>query len=188
MSRATIQTLCTEVIRCMAHMQERGEFPIDTCPADLKAYAMELLGDREGRITGLQADRDAWLAANPGSFIEPNDPRSAGRWAMAFPDEADELAELLEQQSGPKTIVLHVVVSSFKGDPPHIYTLQYGTAGEPILAFFDEVCAVHPGADVDYFNLEVDAAQSSEDIQTFINLLAESGEYAPIKHREGSAS
>lgn len=188
MSRADIRTLCAEVIRCMAHLQERGEFPIDTCPADLKAYAMEILGDREGRIVGLQADRDAWLFANPGSFIEPKDPRNASRWAMVFPDEADELAELLEQQTGPKTTILHVVVSRFKGDPPHVYTLQYGVAVEPILAFFDKVCAAHLDADVDYFNLEVDAAQSSEDIQTFTNLLAESGEYAPIKRREGSAS
>lgn len=49
------------------------------------------------RIDELKEERDDWLEENPGSFLHLNDPRNGGRWAMACPDEADELAELLEQ-------------------------------------------------------------------------------------------
>lgn len=46
------------------------------------------------RLEELRDARTTWLEDNPGSFIEPNDPRNAGRWAMANPDESEELAEL----------------------------------------------------------------------------------------------
>lgn len=49
------------------------------------------------RIDELKEERAEWLEENPGSFLHLNDPRNGGRWAMACPDEADELAELLEQ-------------------------------------------------------------------------------------------
>lgn len=49
------------------------------------------------RIDEIKDERDEWLESNPGSFLHLNDPRNGGRWAMACPDEADELAELLEQ-------------------------------------------------------------------------------------------
>lgn len=34
--------LASEVVRCMESMISTGEFPEDTCPADLLAYALEL--------------------------------------------------------------------------------------------------------------------------------------------------
>lgn len=46
------------------------------------------------RLEELRDERKDWLKANPGSFIEPNDPRDGARWAMAFPDESDELSDL----------------------------------------------------------------------------------------------
>lgn len=48
------------------------------------------------RLEELREERKDWFSENPGSFIEPNDPRTAGRWCMACPDEAEELAELEE--------------------------------------------------------------------------------------------
>lgn len=48
------------------------------------------------RLEELRDERSDWLAENPGRFIEPNDPRDGARWALAFPDEAEELAELSE--------------------------------------------------------------------------------------------
>lgn len=49
------------------------------------------------RLEELRDERATWLEENPGNFLHLNDPRNGGRWAMACPDEADELAELLEQ-------------------------------------------------------------------------------------------
>jgi len=64
-----------------------------------------LAGSRHGftlfiqptRAEELRAQRSAWLEENPGRYLEPNDPRNAGRWSMAFPDEADELSELEQE-------------------------------------------------------------------------------------------
>lgn len=50
----------------------------------------------QSRIDELLAHQTRWLNQNPGSFLHLNDPRNAGRWALMFPDEAEELAELLE--------------------------------------------------------------------------------------------
>lgn len=52
------------------------------------------------RFSALIDMRAEWFEENPGSFIEPHDPRNTGRWAMANPDEADELAELAELAMG----------------------------------------------------------------------------------------
>lgn len=49
------------------------------------------------RIIELENQRASWLKANPGRFISPNDPRDNARWALAFPDEADELSDLYEE-------------------------------------------------------------------------------------------
>jgi hypothetical protein len=46
------------------------------------------------RLGELRNERAAWLEENPGSFLEPNDPRNGARWVMACPDEAEELVEL----------------------------------------------------------------------------------------------
>lgn len=46
------------------------------------------------RLDELREERDAWREENPGRYLEPNDPRDLGRWALACPDEAEELAEL----------------------------------------------------------------------------------------------
>jgi len=48
------------------------------------------------RLEELREERKDWEAENPASFVDPNDPRASGRWALAFPDEAEELAELIE--------------------------------------------------------------------------------------------
>lgn len=49
------------------------------------------------RIEELQQQRAQWLADHPGRFIDPNDPRDGSRWALAFPDDADELGDLLDE-------------------------------------------------------------------------------------------
>lgn len=49
------------------------------------------------RLEELKEERDDWLSENPGKFLEPNDPRDAGRWSLAFPDESEELSELIDQ-------------------------------------------------------------------------------------------
>lgn len=54
------------------------------------------------RLEELRDERSAWLEENPGSFIDPKDPRNGGRWVMAFPDEAEELEEL-EDEAGDCT-------------------------------------------------------------------------------------
>lgn len=42
----------------------------------------------------LREFRDEWEDEHPASFIEPNDPRAAGRFGLANPYEAEELLEL----------------------------------------------------------------------------------------------
>jgi len=49
------------------------------------------------RLQALKEERQTWLDEHPGNYLEPNDPRNGGRWALACPDEAEELAELSEQ-------------------------------------------------------------------------------------------
>lgn len=63
--------------------------------ADIVALVNTLNVDYD-RLQELRDARAEWEADNPAAFIEPNDPRAAGRWAMACPDDADELAELIE--------------------------------------------------------------------------------------------
>lgn len=48
------------------------------------------------RLEELRSERADWLAENPGSYLDPNDPRAkaGAHWALAFPDESEELAEL----------------------------------------------------------------------------------------------
>lgn len=57
------------------------------------------------RFEELQSEREAWLKANSASFlgVDETDPRITARWAMACPDEADELgtlSRLLEECRG----------------------------------------------------------------------------------------
>lgn len=49
------------------------------------------------RLAELQEERTDWLSENPGKYLDPNDPRAkaGAHWALAFPDESDELAELI---------------------------------------------------------------------------------------------
>jgi hypothetical protein len=62
------------------------------CVADMVA-ALECDYDR---LYELRDERKAWLDENPGRYLDPNDPRAAAgaHWALEFPDESDELAEL----------------------------------------------------------------------------------------------
>ena len=53
--------------------------------------ALECDYDRLAELREMKAD---WIAENPGKFIDPNDTRN--NWALAYPDENDELAELEE--------------------------------------------------------------------------------------------
>jgi hypothetical protein len=48
------------------------------------------------RLNELREERADWLKENPGKYLDPNDPRATAgaHWALAFPDEAEELAEL----------------------------------------------------------------------------------------------
>jgi hypothetical protein len=45
------------------------------------------------RLEELREHRTEWIAENPGKFIDPNDTRT--NYALACPDEAEELAELV---------------------------------------------------------------------------------------------
>ena len=62
------------------------------CIADMVA-AVECDYDR---LEELREERADWLKENPGKYLDPNDPRAAAgaHWALAFPDEAEELADL----------------------------------------------------------------------------------------------
>lgn len=48
------------------------------------------------RLEELRGERSDWLSENPGKYLDPNDPRAkaGAHWALAFPDESEELAEL----------------------------------------------------------------------------------------------
>jgi hypothetical protein len=55
-----------------------------------------------GRFDELEEERADWLKENPGKYLDPNDPRATAgaHWALAFPDEAEELAELVKAAGG----------------------------------------------------------------------------------------
>lgn len=52
--------------------------------------------ENSGRIAELIADRAAWMAAHDWRLLEDTPGKRIAVWAMACPDEADELSELME--------------------------------------------------------------------------------------------
>lgn len=76
-----------------------------------KDAALQTIGDSSGaclaemvaalecdydRLEELREMRSDWLSENPGNYLDPDDPRAkaGAHWALAFPDESEELAEL----------------------------------------------------------------------------------------------
>ena len=74
-----------------AALQEIGESAAESI-AEMVA-ALECDYDRLAELREFRAD---WLKDNPGSYLDPNDPRAkaGAHFALANPDEAEELAEL----------------------------------------------------------------------------------------------
>ena len=73
----------------MSNAEEQARAQVESIAAMVAA-----LGVDYDRLEELREERKYWFSENPGSFIEPNDPRNAGRWCMACPDESEELVEL----------------------------------------------------------------------------------------------
>jgi len=107
--------------------------------ADSLIEMVEALECDYDRLGELKSERADWLSENPGNYLEPNDPRAAAgaHWALAYPDESEELAELIAAAGECES--REEALERIYEDPLSIEVRSAWTSlGEPLSA--DEFC------------------------------------------------